>query len=123
MVKERRRREQQPWHVVVVPTIYSASQEERVMTFCFCDCHVTGLRPRKKRTPVVLCVDVVGHVCVTICDKLQSSARLEMAAVVDRPGDVVQNVLYHSQVLWLLHETAHVPNGERNVRPGVNQVR
>jgi hypothetical protein len=69
-------------------------------------------------------VDIAGHVHITVPDKFQSSAGLEMATVVDRPDDVAPNALYRSQVLsgGPLHEMAHVPDGERNVRSGVNQV-
>jgi hypothetical protein len=45
---------EQPWHAAMAAAMYSASHEEVATAFCFWDCQLMGLLPRKKSTPEVL---------------------------------------------------------------------
>lgn len=44
-----------PWQAVLVPTMYSALQDDNVKT-SFWDCQVTRQAPRKKNTPMMLLI-------------------------------------------------------------------
>jgi hypothetical protein len=39
-ISDKRLANQTTWHAVAADTMYSASQEEKAIYFCFCDCQV-----------------------------------------------------------------------------------